>query len=152
VTGTPARSVSGSGSIEYRINRKNLKLRNGPDDDRKHLTLSAYAANRMGRGPNTYFGSDNVMLLKHPWWWRGESAYESSTRADGPAGTSSTGTLYYILFVSAQFTNDIYIYVVYIANKYEQILKLNKRERNFIVEPKLSFPSPPVLLYTYIVH
>ncbi|KAE9525141.1 hypothetical protein AGLY_014555 [Aphis glycines] len=90
VTGTAARSVSGGGSIEYRVNRRNLKLRNGPDDNRKHLTLSAYAANRMGRGPNTYFGSDNVMLLKHPWWWRGESAYESSTRADGPAGTSST--------------------------------------------------------------
>uniref|UniRef100_A0A2H8TIZ6 B-cell receptor CD22 n=1 Tax=Melanaphis sacchari TaxID=742174 RepID=A0A2H8TIZ6_9HEMI len=91
VTGTAAKSLMGGGSIEYRVNRKNLRLRNGPDDDRKHLTLSAYAANRMGRGPHTYFGSDNVMLLRHPWWWRGESAYESSTRANGgPAGTSST--------------------------------------------------------------
>lgn len=94
VTGTAAASSSmaGGGSIEYRVNRKNLRLRNGPDDVRKHLTLSAYAANRMGRGPLTYFGSDNVVLLRHPWWWRGESAYESSTRAAGPAGTSPTGT------------------------------------------------------------
>ncbi|XP_029344513.1 uncharacterized protein LOC100569162 isoform X1 [Acyrthosiphon pisum] len=90
VTGTAAASMAGGGSIEYRVNRKNLRLRNGPDDGRKHLTLSAYAANRMGRGPHTYFGSDNVMLLRHPWWWRGESAYESSTRAAGPSGTSST--------------------------------------------------------------
>ncbi|XP_026817437.1 uncharacterized protein LOC113556591 [Rhopalosiphum maidis] len=90
VTGTAAGSTAGGGSIEYRVNRKNLRLRNGPNDERKHLTLSAYAANRMGRGPLTNFGSDNVMLLRHPWWWSGESAYESSTRADGPAGTSST--------------------------------------------------------------
>jgi hypothetical protein len=114
VTGTAARSAAGGGSIEYRVNRKNLRLRNGPDDERKRLTLSAYAANRMGRGPLTNFGSDNVMLLRHPWWWSGESAYESSTRTDGPAGTSSTGTFCFFK-PSSRMT---FIYVRYIINKY----------------------------------
>ncbi|KAL4135694.1 hypothetical protein QTP88_007290 [Uroleucon formosanum] len=103
VTGTEAASTASGGSVEYRVNRKNLRLRNGPDDGRKHLALSAYAANRMGRGPHTYFGSDNVMLLRHPWWWRGESTYESSTKVAGPAGTSSTGTFFFVSIVSFLF-------------------------------------------------
>lgn len=78
--------------IEYRVNRRNLQLRIGSDDSQKYLSLSAYAGNRIGRGPQTYFGSENVVLLRHPWWWHGDSSKESSTsKTTRLAGTSSTG-------------------------------------------------------------
>ncbi|XP_025423615.1 uncharacterized protein LOC112692984 [Sipha flava] len=83
ITGT-----ANGNSIEYRVNRKNLQLRIGPNENKKYLSLSAYAANRMGRSLQTYLGSDNAILLSHPWWWHGESSNESSTK--GPVGTSST--------------------------------------------------------------
>lgn len=80
-------------TIEYRVNRNNLQLRLSPGENRKYLSLSTYAGNRVGRGPHTYLGSENTNLLRHPWWWHGDanSAGESST---GPSGTSSTGKTY----------------------------------------------------------
>lgn len=76
--------------IEYRVNRKSLQLKINPNENRKYLSMSAYASNRIGRGPQTYFGSENSFLLQHPWWWHSGSTEESST-AIGQTGTSSTG-------------------------------------------------------------
>jgi len=90
VTGT---AVIGGGAIEYRVNRNNLRLRLDLNDKRKCLSLSAYAANRMGRGPQNHIGSENTVLLRDLWWWRGskhEKVDESSTK---PSGTSSTGKI-----------------------------------------------------------
>lgn len=53
----------------------------------------------MGRGPQTYFDSENAVLLRHPWWWRGEPVEDSSTKAMGPAGTSSTGKAHSDVFI-----------------------------------------------------
>lgn len=81
-------------TVEYRVDRDDLRLRTGPGDRRKYLSLSAYASNRVGRGPQTYFGGEHAALLRHAWWWRGAAGSPedgAGTKATGPAGTSSSG-------------------------------------------------------------
>jgi len=90
-------------TVEYRVDRKRLRLRIGPDDDRKYLSLSAYAGNRVGRGPRTYFGGETAVLLRHPWWWQreggpGPAEDGAGTKATtGLAATSSSGNSPYRL-------------------------------------------------------
>lgn len=91
VTGT----VTNITNVEYRVNRTKLLLKwdnmnnyvNG-----KYLRMSAYASNRIGRGPQTHFGNEYLNLLRDPWWYN-ETNENGNTKAAGPTRTSSTGKI-----------------------------------------------------------
>ncbi|XP_050526610.1 uncharacterized protein LOC126897228 isoform X2 [Daktulosphaira vitifoliae] len=74
--------------VEYTISRKLLQLKIGDSDNRRYLSLSAYAVNRMGRSPDVRIGGENTISLRHPWWWNGGNE-EISTKI-AISGTTST--------------------------------------------------------------
>ncbi|VVC33927.1 Immunoglobulin subtype,Immunoglobulin-like domain,Immunoglobulin-like fold,Immunoglobulin subtype 2 [Cinara cedri] len=86
VTGT----VTNNTIVEYRVNRTKLLLKWDDTDNRgngRYLRLSAYASNRMGRGPPLHF---DAYLLKHPWWYNETNENGNANKVAGPTRTSST--------------------------------------------------------------
>jgi len=92
LAGNVTGAAAAGDSVEYRVDRDDLRLRTtGPGN---YLSLSAYATNRVGRGPQTYFDGQHAASLRHAWWWRGAAVPPddgAGTKATGrPAGTSSS--------------------------------------------------------------
>lgn len=89
-------AVDGGNRIEYAVSRKLLQLKIGDSDNRRYLSLSAYAVNRMGRSPDVRIGGEDTVSLRHPWWWNGGGGgtEEASTRIAVSGGTTSTGIVY----------------------------------------------------------
>lgn len=97
-------SVTNNTNVEYRVNRTKLLMKWDTTDKHgkgKYLRLLVYASNRIGRSPQTHFGSENSNVLRDPWWYN-ETGENSNAKA-GPTRTSSTGKN-----INAQYTHRYY--------------------------------------------